>query len=354
MKLLDRYIGRNVVLSILLSLVILLTLVAFVSLLEEMEDVGRGNYRTWDAIQYVLLILPRVAYEIFPVAVLLGSLVGMGGFATHSELIAMRAAGISLNRLVISALKAGLVFVVAVILIGEFVAPVSEQWGEQMRAAKLSKQITLKTKYGFWARDRNAIINIRYIISSSHLKDIYIYEFDNQQELKVATYAENANYQKANEWLLRGIKQSLFSEGQVESRQLESAAWASMLNPELLDIVVRPSLLPIWGLHQYIRFMQDNGLEAIGYEVAFWSKIVTPVTTLIMVFLSVPVVFGVLRSVGIGQRIFVGGLLGTAFLMLNKAFANMAVVFHLNPFFAAVFPTALVLGLGIWFMRKHH
>ncbi|MCB1831356.1 MAG: LPS export ABC transporter permease LptG [Chromatiaceae bacterium] len=353
MKKLDRYIGRTVVLSILVSLLVLLTLVAFITLLKEMDDVGEGAYRTADALLYILLILPRGAYEIFPVAVLLGSLIGLGGLASNSELIAMRAAGVSLARIIFAALKGGFLVMLLVVFVGEFVAPNSENRAEVMRAEKMAEQITLKTKYGFWARDGNSYINIRYILSNSELKDIYIYEFEDNRSLKVATHARSAIYQ-GDRWLLRKIKQSRFSDEGVVSTRLESASWDSMLSPNLIDIVVRPSLLPIWGLYQYIEFMHENGQEARVYEVAFWGKVVTPLVTLVMVFLSVPIVFGVLRSVGIGQRIFVGALLGTLFLMMNKAFANMAVVYQLNPLFASSFPGLLLLAAGLWFVRRQH
>jgi len=352
-KKLDRYIGRTVVLGIMLSLLVLLTLVAFITLLKEMEDVGRGAYQTTDALFYILLILPRGAYEIFPVAVLLGSLIGLGGLASHSELTAMRAAGISLARIIFAALKGGLLVMLLIVFIGEFVAPNSENHAEVMRAEKISKQITLKTKYGFWARDGNSYINIRYFPSSSELKDIYIYEFLDNRELKVATHAGSAVYQ-GDHWLLKDIRQSRFSEDAVVSTQLESASWESMLSPNFIDIVVRPTLLPIWGLYQYIEFMHENGQEARVYEVAFWGKVLTPLVTLVMVFLSVPIVFGVLRSVGVGQRIFVGALLGTLFLMMSKAFANMAVVYQLNPLFASSFPGLLLFAVGLWFARKQH
>ena len=163
MKILDRYIGKTVVLSTLLSLLVLLTLVAFVTLLKEMDEVGTGVYRALDAVYYVLLILPRGAYEIFPVAVLLGSLIGLGGLAGNSELTAMRAAGISLARIIFAALKGGILVMLLVILLGEFVAPHSENYAEVMRAEKIAEKITLKTKYGFWARDGQSFINIRYI-----------------------------------------------------------------------------------------------------------------------------------------------------------------------------------------------
>ena len=179
-----------------------------------------------------------------------------------------------------------------------------------------------------------------------------IYEFAKNRELKVATHAASAVYQK-DHWLLQDIRQSHFSADGVTVKTLPSAAWESMLSPDLIDIVVRPSLLPIWGLYQYIQFMHDNGQEARVYEVAFWGKVITPLLTLVMVFLSVPIVFGVLRSVGVGQRIFFGALLGLLFLMVSKAFANMAVVYQLDPLFASAFPGLLLFAVALWFARKH-
>lgn len=354
MKRLDRYIGKTVIYAILITLMVLLILVGFVTLMDELGEVGSGDYKTKDAFLYVLLVLPRRAYEVFPMAVLLGSLVGMGSLANNSELIAMRASGVSLARIIFSVLKAGMVVMVAVIVIGEAVAPNTEQYAERHRASKISKQITLKSKYGFWARDGGSFVNIRQILPGSQLRDIYIYEFSDDRQLKMSTYAEYAQYQ-GDHWQLSGIRQSKIYPDRIESVSLDSAQWDSMLNPSLLDVVVvRPTMLPVWGLYQYISFMVENGQEATIYEVAFWSKVITPLITLVMVFLSVPVVFGVLRTVGIGQRIFMGSLLGIGFFLLNKVFGHMAVVYSLNPLLAAALPGLLFLVGGIWFVRRIH
>ncbi|MCW8847302.1 MAG: LPS export ABC transporter permease LptG, partial [Sedimenticola sp.] len=335
MRVLDRYIGISVILSILITLVILVVLVGFVTLMDELGAVGSGDYSTGDAFYYVLLILPRRAYEVFPMAVLLGSLVGLGGLANHSELIAMRAAGVSLARIIGSVLKSGMVAMLVVLLIGEAIAPNTEQYAERMRASKMSQQITLKSEYGFWARDGASFVNIRQILPGSQLKDIYIYEFSEERELLVSSHAAFAQYQD-EKWSLRDIEQTRFLADRVESRHLDEATWDSLLNPNILNVVVvRPTMLPVWGLYQYIDFMHENGQEATTYEVAFWSKVIMPLVTLVMVFLAVPFVFGVLRSVGIGQRIFAGSLLGLAFFLLNKVLGHMAVVYSLNPLFAA-------------------
>ncbi len=354
MRVLDRYIGKTVIASILIVLLLLLILVAFGNLMEELGDVGEGDYTTIDAFLYVLLIIPRRTYEIFPVAVLLGSMVGLGGLASHSELIAMRAAGVSLGRIVLSALKAGVVMMVVVIVVGELIAPNTEQYAETMRASKISEQITLQTEYGFWARDGDSFVNIRQILPGARLKDIYIYEFSEEGKLRLATHAGFAQY-RDDRWLLSDIRQSEFSDEGVVSRHLENASWDSMLNPSLLNVVVvRPTMLPAWGLYRYIRFMHENGQSAIPFEVAFWSKIIMPVVTLVMVFLSVPFVFGVLRTVGIGPRIFAGTVIGTGFFLLNKVFSHMAVVYELNPLFSASFPAFAMLALGFWVLRRVH
>lgn len=354
MRILDRYIGRSVLFSIFFTLVILLILVAFGSLIEELGDVGKGDYNTNDAFFYILLVLPRRIYEIFPAAALLGSLVGLGGLATHSELTAIRSAGVSLTRIIFSVLKASLAAMLLVLLVGEVIAPNTEQIAERFKAERISKQISIKSKYGFWARDGNSFVNIRKILPGLQLQDIYIYEFSPEQRLIVATHAGFAHYEQ-DHWLLMQIKQSHFTEAGVVSRTMEQATWESMLSPSVLDVVVvRPTMLTIQGLYRYIKFMHDNGQEALRYEVALWSKIFNPLFTMVMVFFAVPFVFGLLRSVTMGQRIFVGTLIGFIFFLINRMFGHLAVVYNINPLIAAALPGLLFLVLGLWFARRVH
>ncbi len=354
MKLLQLYIGKTVIVNIVIALVVLLGLVSMGTFLGELGDVGEGNYQASDAFVYVLMIVPRRTYEIFPVAVLLGSLIGLGGLASHSELVAMRAAGVSLRDIIFSALKAGILMMCIIVVVGEFIAPNTEQYAETMRASKLSDQITLKSEYGFWARDRNSFVNIRKILPGARLQDIYIYEFGDDRRLKVASYAAFAQY-RDDRWLLNDIQQTQITSQGVISRKIERAAWESMLDPGVLSVVVvRPTMLAAWGLYKYIGFLHGNGQTAIPFEVAFWTKIVSPVMTLVMVFLAVPFVFGSLRSVGIGQRVFAGSIIGTVFFLMSKILSHMAVVYELNALFAATFPAFVMLGLAFWLFRKVH
>jgi lipopolysaccharide export system permease protein len=354
MRVLDRYIGRQLLYGTLLTMAGLLILLGVLNLFEELEQVGKGRYTTGAAITYVLLGLPRYAYELFPVMVLLGSLGGLGGLAANSELIAMRAAGISLGRIVASMMRTGLILMLLAVVLGELIAPPSEQYAQQMRSDLKAEQITLRSKYGFWARDGKAFINIRTILPGNELRGIYIYEFDDRGRMTIATHAERAIFQQKS-WLLQGIRQTRISEDGTEVRVHQQANWASMLEPGLLNVVViKPHVLPIWGLYRYIEFLHDNGQQANQYEVAFWGKLMKPLVTIAMLFLSVPFLFGSLRTVSLGRRVFVGTLIGLSFYMANKAMAFVAVVFELNPVVFSLLPGLAVISYALYAMRRIH
>jgi lipopolysaccharide export system permease protein len=353
MKLIDRYIALAVALGVFSVLLSLLVLMGFFELLAELEDVTPA-YTTTTAFAYVGLILPRYTYDLFPIATLLGSLIGLGALASHSELTAMRAAGISIGHIIGSVLKAGLGLLLLVLLIGEYLAPLSEQQAQRLKMAALSDQATLKTGYEIWSRSGDTYINAREVLPDGRLGDVSIFEFDPQRRLRQATHAAMASFQ-GDSWLLQGVKQSRFSDAGIQVLEYTRLDRPKLLTLTVLDVLsVKPHMLPAWDLWRYVVFLKRNGQDAATYEVAFWSKLVAPLVTLVMLFLSIPFVFGPLRSVGIGQRIFTGALIGIVFYLLNRAFSYLALVYGIHPLFAALFPTLVFFAGGIGFFRRIH
>lgn len=348
----ERYIGATMLKATAMALVGLVALLVIFGLAEEAEHVGRGSYRFVDAFLVAVLSAPRYVFEVFPVAALVGSLIGLGSMGAHGELVAMRSAGFSLRQIVLAVLKAGVAMMLAVFLFGELVAPVAEQWGEELRTEKVEGKVTLKTRYGFWARDGRAFVNIRGILPGARLEDIFIYEFDDQQRLVLATHAARAEH-RGDHWLMHDIRQSEIDERGVARRELEQARWDSLLDPGLLSAVVaRPTMLPITELYRYINVMRTNGQSATDYEVAFWSKVATPLATLVMLFITVPFVLAHQRFVGVGQRVFLGLSMGLGFYLLNRAMSYVAVVYELNPVVSALIPAASFLAIGLWMLRR--
>jgi lipopolysaccharide export system permease protein len=348
---LDRYIGRAVLIGILAVLLLLVVLIGFFEVVAELEDVER-DYTTAMAYTYVVLGLPRYCYELFPVATLLGSLIGLGLLASNSELMAMRAAGVSITRIVLSVLKAGLLVLCLVVWLGEFLAPQAEQQGQRMKMEALSDQISLKTRYGFWSRDGNTFINIRQILPDTQLADISLYEYDGQARLQRAVHAKRAVFRTGN-WVLQEVSVSRFEDDSIQVSQQQEMIWRTQLEPSSLDVLtVKPHMLAAWDLWRYIDYLRNNGQASVSYEVAFWGKLAAPLVTLVMLFLSIPFVFGSLRSAGVGQRIFVGAMLGIAFYLLNRAFSYMAVVYSLSVLFATLLPLLLFFILAVWMFRR--
>jgi lipopolysaccharide export system permease protein len=349
---LDRYIGSAMLKATGMTLLVLIALLVFFGFIDEMDEVGQRAYRMADAFMVAMLSAPRYVFETFPVAALVGSLIGLGAMASHGELVAMRGAGFSLRQIILAVFKAGGLMIVVVSLFGEFVAPAAEQWGERHRAEKLEGQVTLTTRFGYWARDGRAFVNIRTILPGASLREIYIYEFDDQGRLVLATRAERAEYRR-DHWQIFGIRQSEIDAQRVNGRELEQARWDSLLDPGLLNtIVVAPTMLRIDELWRFIDVLRANGQAATEYEVALWTKLSMPLATLVMLFLAIPFVLAHERSASMGQRVFFGLLIGMGFYTLSRGLGHVSVVYDLNPAMGALVPAVSVLVIGIVMLRR--
>ncbi len=356
MKIIDNYIAKTVIASILLVLTILVGLFTFFGFVDELDDIGKQHYGLWEAIQYVLLEIPRHLYELFPVSALIGSLWGLGTLADNSELTVMRAAGISILRIGLSVLRVGIVLLMLSMLIGETLAPLSGQYAKSMRATAQSEhesqQMVFSSRYGFWARNGRDFINIRTIFPDGRFGIISLYQFDEQKHLTTITYANTASYQQG-QWHFSEVERTQLGRQQATLELLKNTTWNAVLRPELVKIVViPPDKLSSWGLYNYIKYLSQNGQRTAQYELALWTRLSYPLVSVAMLFLALPFVFGQLRSVTIGQRILGGSLFGIGFHMLNQTVGNIGLVYDLSPALSACLPPLLFLLTAIILMRK--
>ena len=350
MRLLDRYIASAIAGGVLISLTVLLSLFAFFGFVEEMGEVGRGRYGVWQAMQYVFFSLAPIAYQLFPIAALIGCIMGLGGLASNGEITAIRAAGVSLNRLLWSVSKVGVLMMMFALLLGEGVAPYAEEHAQKVRGEAISGEIMRQGSQGVWAKDGDQFIHIQDVISPTQLANLTIYRLAKNNTLQQVSRAEHAEYQH-DHWLLQNMEVMGFVSGEVNS-YVEQFAWRSTLDPEMLEVVqLDPDAQSIWGLYQYVNYLQENGLAASRYEMALWSKVMTPLVTLVMMMLAVPFVMGSLRSVGIGQRVLVGTLIGLSFHLLNQMSNYIGLVFEFNAMLSALLPT-IIVSISAWLLIR--
>ena len=352
MKLFDRYIGAVVVTGTLVALLVLVGLDIFFNVIDEIDNVGRGSYTLSVMLQSVLLTTPQSLYELFPLAVLLGSLMGLGAMANHGELVAMRACGLSVWRIVRSVLQTGLLMLVVAICVGEVIAPVAERHGQNLRAQATERGVSFLGSRGLWVRDDNYYINAGKVLGRQRLADLTVYEFDTERQLRVSTRAAQAEF-NGGQWILKDVQQSVFDGQGVSVTHEKSVVWPSLLTPELLGIVqLKPKNMSAADIGQLVDYLDENGLDTYEYRYAFWGRFMTPLSSLVMLFISVPFVFGSLRSVGAGQRIFFGMLIGFSFYIFSQLISQLGQVYGMHPLLAMLLPISLFMFYGVRAMRR--
>ena len=347
MRTLDIYIGKRVIMASALALLVLAGLLTLFTLIDELDEVGKGRYALVHAVMYTLLTIPRHVFMMFPVSALLGSLLALGSLSASNELVAMRTSGVSQARIVWSVLKSSLFMCLLAILVGEWLAPTAEREAQVLRTSVMSSASAAQTGAGYWVRDGNSFVNIADVLPDGVLQRVSIYEFDDAYRLVLATRARQATYADG-EWQLHDVEQSVLGEDGVTVVREAQQAWSSLLSPDLLSvIVIKPEYLSATGLFRYARYLRANGLQSQRYELAFWNKVLTPANLLVMTFLAVPFVFGPLRSVATGQRVLIGALIGVVFSLVSRGAGHVGLVYQLSPLVSALAPGALFLGVGL-------
>jgi lipopolysaccharide export system permease protein len=249
-------------------------------------------------------------------------------------------------------LKTGLAMVLVVVFFGEFVAPRAEALAQQHRVEKQQHQVTMTSRYGFWARDGDAVINIRRVESGAVLGDIHVYEFGPDRQLTRKVEAERAEY-AGDHWEMIGVSRFDVDQAGISVSREMRIRWDSMLDPALLGaLMVDPSVLRIDELWRSIDLLRESGQATVEYEVALWNKITTPLSVLVMLLLALPFVLAHRRFAGAGQRVFLGVLMGMAFYTLSRGMSYVSVVYDVSPLLTALLPTLVFLAVGVHLLRR--
>jgi lipopolysaccharide export system permease protein len=343
---LGRYVIAHVLTGTLLVLLLLVALDAVFAMIGELGDVGRGTYGLWEALAYVLLTLPRRIYEMVPTAALLGSLLWLGNLAANSELTAMRAASVTLGRLVSWVLQGGLIVVVGMVALGEFVAPGAEARGQNLKAFAFDERLTV-SRIGLWARDDNRIVHADAVLPGERLADVRVIEMGPDGRVTSITEARTAS-QDDGGWVLSNVQRSEFSDFGVRAEILEEERVERLLAPGYLGVlVIEPRQMAAIDLIRYITYLRQNRLDSTPYEVAFWQRLTMPASTWVMLLLAIPFLFGRQREGGAGRRLFIGLLLGVSFVLIMRVMTHMGMVYDLPPWLAASAPLWLFLALAV-------
>lgn len=354
MNVLTRYIVGDFLKAAFMTVILLLTLFDLFTFSDELDDIGKGEYGLLQVFYFVTLTSPTVFYELMPSAALIGSLFALGTMANNHELIAMRAAGLSVFGIIKAVLVAGCIWVAIALFVGEFIAPIAENKGQVIRATAQHSPFFRNYKYGLWLREGNRYINIRLLEDNGNLADISIFETDaGGHQLARTIHAKEGIYLGNQQWRLLDIQESAVSTQQMQAESRAEMLWNSSIAPDLLKIVVvNPDNLSLKDLATYVEFLKDNQQKSQLYEMAFWGRVVTPLVIFVMLLVSTPFVIGVKRGVSAATRILIGVLIGMGFNVIDMTTGHLGLIYNLNPPLVAFIPSLLVLSLALYAIRK--
>lgn len=341
MRILTAYMRHSVISATVIVVLILLGVEALMEFISQLSDIGVAHYGMWHAFIFVLTQLPSDLYQLFPMAGFLGCLIGLGRLASSSQLIVMRSAGVSLAGITWSVIKAALLMIVMVTFIGEFIAPKLEATGEVIKASALAHKVGFKALGGVWLRDADSFVHIGAIDSEHVVSDVSRFVMTPQHELTSAAYAKKARYENGH-WTMLNVKESHLTPQRVTTTMVQQLPLNIVFNPTLLQAGrKRVDQQSIVELYHAINYRNHAGLATRQYQFTFWQRLMQPLTTIVMICLGVPFIFGSLRSASMGLRVLTGVIIGFAFYMLNQFFGPFTMVYQIPPVLAAVMPTLL-------------
>lgn len=349
MNILTRYLGREIYVGIALVFSALILLFAFLDFVNELNNLGQGQYRLSYVLLYVALTIPGHVYELFPVAVLVGTILALVQMAASSELTVYRVSGTSLTQMVMALLKIAVPLVILSFVCGEFIAPPSERMAQQLRLKARNLPLTLQEfRSGVWVKDEKSFVNVKNVMPDNSLHDLSIYRFDSTYHLSSIINAKRASFIEEGRWQLEGVLETHFEKLSTQVLAAENQDWYSALNPALLNVLlVVPEQMSAANLYQYASHLRDNHQQSARYEIAMWNKLVYPLAVLVMMVLALPFAGHQHRSGGVSAKMFMGIILGLSFHFFGRLFVSLGALNNWQPLFSASAMTVLYFMIGL-------
>ena len=343
MNLLDRYLYRTVMVYTLMAMGVLLTLGGLFLFISQQSDIGVGEYRTVDAFIFTFMNLPEQAFELLPIGAMIGALMGLGNLAAGSELVVTRASGVSVWRIAWPVGLAGLTLAVLMYGIGEYVAPPLAQFAKREKTTSKLADVSFAGSSGAWVKDGNLILRVQTGEVDQAFGGVSLFELDGSNRLRSIQRAERISVADPGHWRMQNVATTRFGADRIDSEVLKQVDMRSTVNPDFLGLAATdPDLLTLRGLKAYIDHLCRNNLGTESYEIGFWSRIARLFAVIIVTLLSLPFVFGPLRTTGAGTRTVIGVMLGIVFFLLTRTIENGGQLFGLNPALVGWLPTGVV------------
>jgi lipopolysaccharide export system permease protein len=335
-----RYIVARVFGGVLIALIAVLACILLIDLVEQMRDVGaRADISIPEALRLTLLKTPMLIEQTLPFIMLAGSMMAIIGLNRASELVAMRAAGVSAWRFLMPSAFVGIALgVLAVTALNPLGAYLYQQFENEKEDA-LSERIASPGDNGVWIRqgdeDGQVVIHADGVdASGTRLRGATFMFFEVQQDALRFTrriHAAGAEL-KPGFWQLTDLVEA--TPGGRPVRQTHLAIPTTLDATELINRFVNPATLSFWALPTFIREAREAGFAPTRYELKWQALLAYPLLLATMAGLGAAFSLQLQRlgnlarwgaaGVGIGLFLFFYSQLAGAFAMTQSVPAAVA------------------------------
>ncbi len=350
MKTVRRLLYREIVVAVCFVAIGFLALFVFFDMVEELQNLARlapQGYRIQHALWMVASQVPGHLYDLLPISVLIGSIFVMARLAQSSEFTILRSGGLSPVRALGMLLKLGWVFVLVTLLLGDYLAPWSEQQGLLLKARFRGELTSGQT--GAWLKERQGeqqyAINVRAMNKDARMVQVQIQRFDAHGALLGSLRAQEAEFGQGA-WHLRDVQlMTLRLQGEsvtMHRQQLPRLDWPTQISSDMVAAaLVSPDRMKIWDLVLYIRHLGQNNQNAQPYEIELWRKVFYPLSCLVMLTLALPYAYLHFRSGQIAGHVFGGVMAGISFYLLNNVFNHIGNLRNWEPWVTSAAPSLI-------------
>jgi lipopolysaccharide export system permease protein len=356
MTLLARYVSGQVLAASAFVMLSLLVLFAFFDIIQEVSDLGRSNYGLAQAAVVVVLNMPGHLYEILPVAALIGTMFALSRLVVNSEYAVMRVSGVSNWRVAGYLSVIGVLITLLVLFMGEFIAPWSDQAAQRYKLSVTHSMVAQQFRSGLWVKDGSTFINVREVMPDNTLRGVEIYGFDSEGRLGWIRAAATASW-RHKAWDLDHVMETHFGTDGISATRTERQNWQSVLTPDILSVLlVAPEKMSARTLWRYVGHLKENHQKATRYELALWSKFVSPFVIPIMMLIAMPFAIQGPRAGGTSIKIFIGILTGLGFHLLSRLFGHLGLLNDWPVVMVSILPLLIFLAIALagirWMERR--
>ncbi|QHA87933.1 LPS export ABC transporter permease LptG [Serratia rhizosphaerae] len=349
MTIFSRYLIRNVLIGFAAAAGLLIPLFTTFTLINELEDVTPGGYRWTQALLVTVMTLPRSLVDLGPFIALLGGIVGLGQLSKSLELTAIRSAGLSIFRIALVMLAAGLLMNLSLGAIDEWAASPLQQRALQLKNNALAQSNDNDVAVNpLWARRGDEFVTVKTVDENDQPHDIEIFRYRADRSLESYLYAESASTAADGSWLLHNVMRKSWQGRKETLQRRDSLPWQSLFSvPSLKELTLPAGSFSLRQLDRYIDYLHSSGQPSIEYRLALWKKLGQPLLVLAMILLAIPFTFIAPRAPGLGNRLAIGAIVGLLTYITYQIVLNLGLLFSFNAPFTALAPPLLILLLAL-------